>query len=60
MDANGELKAKRTECVECGEVFTIAVGEQRFMLRMGFPLPKRCKPCRKVKASEAGEVRHAE
>lgn len=57
-DADSGPKAKRAECVECGDVFHIAIGEQRFYERKArelgrsFPLPKRCKPCRTLKAEQ--------
>jgi len=33
-------------CVDCGEKFVFAVGEQRFYLSKGLSVPRRCKACR--------------
>lgn len=72
METDRDLRPKRVECVECGAVFHIAVGEQRFYERKAqelgrpFPLPKRCKPCRAERKandeaqSGTSEVRHVE
>jgi hypothetical protein len=44
------LKAIRTECVECGGRFIIDQGEQKWFLRRGMDLPKRCEKCRLARA----------
>eukprot|EP01118_Nematostelium_gracile_P005651 TRINITY_DN1796_c0_g1_i5.p1 TRINITY_DN1796_c0_g1~~TRINITY_DN1796_c0_g1_i5.p1 ORF type:complete len:382 (-),score=99.52 TRINITY_DN1796_c0_g1_i5:68-1213(-) len=36
-------------CVMCGKQFPLTEGEKRYMLGKGYPLPKRCKPCRSNK-----------
>jgi hypothetical protein len=36
----------RLKCWVCGERFTFTVGEQKFLKKKGFQLPKTCKKCR--------------
>ena len=37
-------------CKECGRCFEISKGERDFFLNKKLQLPKRCKPCRKIKS----------
>lgn len=36
-------------CVDCGELFWLALGELAFFARNGIPRPKRCAGCREAK-----------
>lgn len=36
-------------CSDCGEKFVFSVNEQEFYEEKGFPPPKRCKFCRKIR-----------
>lgn len=50
-----EYQDKTATCVEavCGHSeFVITAGEQSFFEGKGYPLPKRCKPCRDRKRQE--------
>lgn len=50
-----EYTDKIVSCVEavCGHAeFTITAGEQSFFASKGYPLPKRCKPCRVAKKEQ--------
>jgi len=50
-----EYQDKTATCVEtvCGHAeFVITASEQSFFAGKGFPLPKRCKPCRERKKQE--------
>lgn len=65
METNGELRAKRQECIECGAEFVVEVGEQLFLRSRGWTnLPKRCKPCREIHRAKGivrpPEVRHVD
>ena len=40
------------ECAMCGTSFTISVDEQKCFAELGYPIPKRCKPCRKIRKAE--------
>jgi Probable zinc-ribbon domain len=51
--AEGQLRT----CVECGEPFTVDVGEQRWLHRKGFELPKRCRSCRSQRSWERTRAR---
>ena len=44
------LKEIGTKCVECGRRFIIDPGEQKWFLRRGMDLPKRCENCRLARA----------
>ncbi len=48
---------KTLRCVECGEDFEFAEGEQAFYKKKDLSEPKRCKECRAAKRAnrEAGE-----
>jgi len=38
------------ECCTCHEVFVWSAGEQMFFAERGLQRPRRCKPCRAMKA----------
>lgn len=40
---------KKLKCQDCGEIFHFTEEEQKFYEEKGFPEPKRCKICRKIK-----------
>lgn len=53
-----EYQDKTVICVEevCGHAeFVITAGEQSFFAEKGYPLPKRCKPCRVAKKAQKTE-----
>lgn len=51
-------------CKDCGEEFTIKVGEQKFYEEKGLQLPVRCKSCRdvrkKIREEKTQEEKNAE
>lgn len=42
----------RVKCIDCGEEFIITEGEAKYMEDRGYPLPKRCKDCRKKRKAQ--------
>lgn len=40
-------------CVDCGDTFTLAPGEQAWYRTKGYPRPSRCKPCREQRKGAA-------
>ena len=40
------------ECTMCGTNFTISVDEQKWFASLGYPNPKRCKACRRIRKAE--------
>ena len=53
------MKDKIVNCIQCDNIFTLTVEEQKRLLDRGFNLPKRCPECRRKKARfhEADERR---
>lgn len=43
-------------CRDCGENFDVSVGDHEYYLSMGYPLPKSCPACRKLR-KERGDPR---
>lgn len=43
------LEAKVEVCIDCGKEFTITPAEQKFYIKKGYELPKRCNECRNHK-----------
>ena len=39
-------------CKDCGDSFTLSIGEQKFYEKKGLSLPIRCKKCRDAKKSK--------
>ena len=37
------------QCVDCGQSFTFAAGDQEFYKERGFSEPKRCNSCRQAR-----------
>lgn len=51
-----EFSDKILKCVDCGQSFVFARGEQAHFYSKGLHEPKRCKPCReKRKAQRASQ-----
>lgn len=44
---------KNIKCKDCGEIFSLSIGEQQFYHKRGLCNPKRCKSCRKIRKSKA-------
>jgi hypothetical protein len=40
------MEDKQIRCANCGQVFTLTVGEQDFYQQSGMSEPKRCETCR--------------
>lgn len=47
-----EKKEKKIICKDCGNEFTLTVGEQKFYEEKGFAEPVRCKECRNRRKAE--------
>ena len=47
-----EKKEKKIICKDCGNEFTLTVGEQNFYEEKGFVEPVRCKECRNRRKAE--------
>lgn len=47
-----EKKEKKIICKDCGNEFTLTVGEQNFYEEKGFAEPVRCKECRNRRKAE--------
>ena len=43
----GRIMAVSITCKDCGTVFVMGQKEANWYSKKGFPLPKRCKDCRK-------------
>jgi hypothetical protein len=43
------------QCVSCSAEFTLTSGEISWYVQKGYPLPKRCKPCRVEKRDSRQE-----
>lgn len=41
-------------CIQCENIFTLTVSEQKRLNALGFDVPKRCPECRKNKQKSAG------
>jgi Probable zinc-ribbon domain len=52
-DITGDIT---TICTDCGQPFIFNTGEQAYFAERGFRPPKRCKPCRDYRKSEAVRV----
>lgn len=50
---------KDIECADCGEPFQLTQGEMDFYTTKGLHMPKRCKPCRKIKTAKMNKTREA-
>jgi len=46
---------QQLRCVECARVFTFTVAQQERFEALGFPPPKRCMDCRRVKRRRVEE-----
>ena len=42
-------------CKDCGKRFILTVGEQTFYAEKEFPIPKRCKECRKARKNKVND-----
>lgn len=49
IEMNEVLNAKTMTCCDCGKEFIISPAEQKFYMKKGWELPKRCYECRKEK-----------
>ena len=58
MDDDKTDKTDKTiECKDCRKSFVWSVGEQEYFEQKGFDkVPRRCKPCRKFRRAEMGEI----
>ena len=43
------LEVKNCKCIDCGNEFIITPAEQKFYIKKGYELPKRCNDCRNHK-----------
>jgi len=50
-----EYQDKVLKCKDCGNDFTLTVGEQEFFAGKGFNEPQRCYDCRKAKKAQNDE-----
>jgi len=51
---NTAQQPKKETCIDCGETFVITDEEKAWFAKQNFNLPKRCKPCRRVRRQNYG------
>ena len=49
MEEKTVLEVKKQICIDCGNEFIITPAEQKFYIKKGYELPKRCNECRNHK-----------
>lgn len=50
------LKTKVVNCCDCGTAFSIPPAEQKFYIKKGYELPKRCPKCRKKREQKEEHI----
>lgn len=53
---NKVLQPLKIKCIDCGKEFDFSPAEQKFYIKKGFSIPKRCFDCRESKKADVIKI----